>query len=601
MFCPNCGKKLEVEEGLFCPSCGAPLPPRHSEEAPQVQPGPAPAPQLKATRPEPAPAVTRAPQPPTKAPKKKSRTGLVIACVVTGLLVIGLAVLVVFVLPEQRRIQQYNAAVDLLDQNQFTAAAEGFRQLGQFADAEQLTRYALAREALAQGNYQQAADAFAELGDYMDSADHLALAQGELQYAKATEALQQERYAEALAVLEQIPDVHDARDLAQQCRSHLAYEEAQALFAADSYAEALARLEGVTGIPEAETLKQQCEDRIAYRGALEKYEAGAYEEAIVQLAGILHMPEAQALSRQCEDRLIYAKAREQYEAGAYAEAIAQLATIQDMPEADDLRKACQDRLIYASAMDLYTAGAYAEAAELFAQIPDVEDANALLQDCRAQTQNEKIKAALDQKNWASALALLNDSLGQNYPGRKDALTLCQNHIKYEEAEKALAEGKNYTAYQAFAALGKFEDAAAKAKACIVSKPSTGETYRNSRYSQKDCRQWIVTPSDGYYTYMKIYCQRGTSEELVSCIFIHPGKTAKITLPAGDYIFKVAYGKGNWYGPTEMFGDDGKYQRVGGRDYIMTRKKLSSSQYYELKLRVGSGGNMGAANENRDDF
>ena len=420
-------------------------------------------------------------------------------------------------------------------------------------------------------------------------------------YAQGAEALQRGDYAEALAALEQVPDLKDAAALARQCREHIAFAEAQALFAADAYGEALARLEDVTDLPEAEALRKQCQDQLSLAKAKEQYEAGAYTEALALLESIPDLPEAETLRKQCQDQLTFAQAKAQCEAGAYAEALTLLEGIPDLPEAKALRKQCQDRLTYAQAMAKYEAGAYAEAAELFAQIPDVDDAAQLKQECQQQLHHDKIKAALDKKDWASALALLNDSLGKSYPDRKNALQLCQDHIKYEEAVKALAKGNNYTAYVAFTALGDFEDAAAKAKSCVVKKPSTGETYRNSKYTRKDCQQWIVTPSDGIYTYMKIYSLRGTAEELVSCIFIHPGKTAKITLPAGDYIFKVAYGKGNWYGPTDMFGDEGNYQRVGGANYVMTRKKLSNNQYYNLELRVGSGGNMGSANVGRDGF
>ena len=604
MFCPNCGKKLEVEDGLFCPFCGSPLPKDRFEAvkqaAPPAQPKAAPvAPQAEAPRVK-VPAKSDWPSKPKEEPEKKSRTGLAVTCVLVGLLLVALVVLVTVALPHQKRTKQYAAGMDLLDQGQFAAAAEQFRQVGPFADAEQLVPYAEAREALRQGNYQQAADAFAQMGEFKDALTHLATAQHELLYAKGAEALQRGDYAEALAALEQVPDLRDAATLAQQCREQIAYADAQALFAADAYEEALARLEGVTGLPEAETLRKQCQDQLTFAQAKTQYEAGAYAEALALLESIPDLPEAEALRKQCQDQLTFAQAKAQYEAGAYAEALALLEGVTDLPEAEALRKQCQDQLTFAQAKAQYEAGAYAEAAELFAQIPDVNNAAQLAQECK-QLYYDKITAAMDRKDWANAIALLNDSLGKSYPDRKNALQLCQNHIEYEEAVKALAEGKNYAAYLTFTALGDFEDAAAKAKSCVVKKPSTGETYRNSKYTRKDCRQWIVTPSDGIYTYMKIYSLRGTVEELVSCIFIHPGKTAKITLPAGDYIFKVAYGKGNWFGPTDMFGDDGNYQRVGGANYVMTRKKLSSSQYYELKLRVGSGGNMGSTKVGRDGF
>ncbi len=180
MFCPNCGKKLEVEDGLFCPFCGSPLPKDRFEAvkqaAPPAQPKAAPvAPQAEAPRVK-VPAKSDWPSKPKEEPEKKSRTGLAVTCVLVGLLLVALVVLVTVALPHQKRTKQYAAGMDLLDQGQFAAAAEQFRQLGPFADAEQLVPYAEAREALRQGNYQQAADAFAQMGEFKDALTHLATA-----------------------------------------------------------------------------------------------------------------------------------------------------------------------------------------------------------------------------------------------------------------------------------------------------------------------------------------------------------------------------------------------------------------------------------------
>ena len=73
MFCPNCGKKLEVEDGLFCPSCGSPLPRLRpepaEEEVPPAQPEAAPAaPQAEGPQ---AKAATKDDQPPEQEKEPK--------------------------------------------------------------------------------------------------------------------------------------------------------------------------------------------------------------------------------------------------------------------------------------------------------------------------------------------------------------------------------------------------------------------------------------------------------------------------------------------------------------------------------------------------
>ncbi len=570
MFCPNCGKQMEPTADGRCPFCGKNL----SEFVNELTSRDA------------------------DQPRKKPRLGLIVGGGI--LLAAAAAVLLLVVLPRQQRVKEYNEAVDLLDSGSYTVAAERFRALSGFEDADKLAEYAAARDELQQGHYSQAAEAFARLGAFMDAPTHLATAQRELLYANATDAMGKGDYATALAALEQIPDLRDAGELAKKCRSEIAFGEAQTLYANGSFADAIALLEGIPDMPEAQTLKKACEDGLTYATAKARYEAGAFEEAIALLKGIPDMPEAKTLQKACEDSMVYASAREKYESGAYAEAIALLKGIPDMPEAKTLQKTCEDSMVYASAQEKYAAGDYEASAKLFSDIPGVKDAADMAQESRKQLHYQKIQAALDKSAWADALTLLNQDLAKAYPDRRDVIRLCNDHIDYEAAAKALAEGHNYDAYLAFTALGDFEDAAEKAKSCVVKKPKNGETYRNKKYKKKDCQQWVITPDDGIYTYMKIYAVKDSKEVLVSCLFIRPGKTVKITLPAGNYIYKVAYGKGNWYGETDMFGDEGNYQRAGGSDYVFKRKKLKSGQYYELKLRVGDG-NMGSSWENRGGF
>lgn len=551
MFCPNCGKPLSVEDGLFCPSCGARLPQRKSTAAePPVLPVDAPA----KKRPAPVPTPKKAKKPKKK---KKGSAGLLAGLIGGGLVLVGLALFFLVIRPELQRVRQYNEGVDLLNEKDYAAASDLFAELGNYADSAQMVDYATAMEAMEAGNYKKAANLFSDLGDFMDAPEQLAKAKGELLYADALATMQQGNYREALASFEQIPTIRDAEELAKTCRNYVAFEDAQALYASGSYREALARLKDVSGIPEAEDLRRQCESWIVYADAKAKYDAGAYQEALTLLEGV-----------------------------------------RDVPEAESLKKDCEDRVIYAKALEKYNAGDYQEAADLFSQVPKVENASTLLKECQKKVHFDKIQVALSREDWKTALKLLNDSLAKDYPDRANLRQLCQNRVQYAEAVQALSEGKNYTAYVAFTALGDYEDAAAKAKSCIVSKPKNGELYRNSKYKRNDCDQILVMPNDGYYTYMKIYAKKGNSEELVSTLFIHPGKTLKIHLPAGEYIIKAAYGKGNWFGPEEMFGDDGQYIRAGGSTYVFTRK---SGYEYTTKFRVGGGGNTGQASVSRDGF
>ena len=107
-------------------------------------------------------------------------------------------------------------------------------------------------------------------------------------------------------------------------------------------------------------------------------------------------------------------------------------------------------------------------------------------------------------------------------------------------------------------------------------------------------------NDGSCTYFKIYKKSGNEEILVLSAFIAQGQNITVTMPAGDYIFKAAYGTGEWYGEKEMFGSKGTYQRLKSSD---TSDIFSvSSGSYTLTLRASTGsGNVGTKSESRDNF
>ena len=148
MFCPNCGNQIPVKDSLFCPCCGARLPKRKAEEptqaAPSAQPvGAAPVRPKAAASSAKASAPGRRNAPPAK-PKKKSRTGLWVACIAGALAVVGVVLFFLVIQPELQRAKRYNAGVDLLNDRDYTAAAAEFSELGGYADAAQMADYAYA-------------------------------------------------------------------------------------------------------------------------------------------------------------------------------------------------------------------------------------------------------------------------------------------------------------------------------------------------------------------------------------------------------------------------------------------------------------------------
>ncbi len=207
-------------------------------------------------------------------------------------------------------------------------------------------------------------------------------------------------------------------------------------------------------------------------------------------------------------------------------------------------------------------------------------------------------------SYKEALDLLNSGYGDGMEDLDERIEECENGIKYAEAEALLGKKKNYDAYKIFTALGDFKDAKAKAKSCIVAKPKTKETYHNKSYKGSKVRITINAPKDGNYTYMKIYAYKNKKATLVSCVFIAPGGKVKVNLPAGTYIIKQAYGSGNWYGTTDMFGDEGWYYRIYDQNgnNTFTYKNPGSGRYWVVTwtLRTSTG-NTGSESEPRGTF
>jgi hypothetical protein len=148
------------------------------------------------------------------------------------------------------------------------------------------------------------------------------------------------------------------------------------------------------------------------------------------------------------------------------------------------------------------------------------------------------------------------------------------------------------AYNAFAALGSFSDAAAMAQKCRQPMPSNG-AFKRDGGSSVDLK--IIAPSGARSVYVKIYTSGGS---LASTVFISPGGSARVSLSSGSHRINVAYGS-EWWGEKDLFGPNGLYsQLLNGGSNTFT---FESNGSYELTLIVSSGGNVGSQSIGRNNF
>ena len=327
--------------------------------------------------------------------------------------------------------------------------------------------------------------------------------------------------------------------------------------------------------------------------------------AVVLILGIT-VPQVHNAQKNARSQKMYENAEALLENGDYENAREAFQALGDFEDAPEQVTVCSKAQVYQQAITLYQSGDYEAAAELFSEADSYQDAYAMRAECMQRVAYakavlliesgdyeaaERVIQPLDEKLFSDKSALLDECTGQAQEARNLAV--------YQQAQQALAQGNNYEAYGLFSGLGDFQDSAALAASCIVTKPDSGETYYNSAYSGDDCTLEINPPSDGSSTYAKIYTSGG---DLVVCLFMNPGDTASVNLPAGDYCIRVAYGDGDWYGEKDMFGDDGVYQQLLMSD---TSENFTFEYDYDytLTLQTTDRSGVSVANKNvdRDSF
>lgn len=338
-----------------------------------------------------------------------------------------------------------------------------------------------------------------------------------------------------------------------------------------------------------------------YNQGAEYLEQGEYAQAREVFLSLGEYEDAPVLAVYAEKGVAYTAAKEAMAQGELESAIDSFGRLSGFKDSEELLGECRRALQYEKGKALFETEDYEAAAEALEAAEGYGDSETLLEKCRFFLMRQEILDAMDGGDYARALSLLESDEGESMENREELIDECQKGVKYAEAEEALANGLNYTAYKIFQELGSYRDAKSRAEACVLPKPSTGETYHNTAYGTSGCSLKINPNSnDGSCTYFKIYAVSGSDEILVSCVFINSGATATVKLPAGTYVLKTANSTGAWYGEKEMFGSNGVYQRLKSSD---TSDHFTLERYgdYILTLRNADKGNVGSQREDRDDF
>ena len=344
------------------------------------------------------------------------------------------------------------------------------------------------------------------------------------------------------------------------------------------------------------------QDRIErYNRGAKAIEEGDYEKASSIFRDLGDYDDSEEMLAYAQKGINYENAKKSMQDGNYREAKELLSEHDDFKDSATLITQCNYAIAFADAQELADAGRYEEALQKLSEAGSNPDKYKIEARCKEALAQENVEKFIAEKKYQEALDILNSEEGKKVENRASLIKTCNDGLAYAEAVALYREEKYYSAYNKFKSLGNYEDSQSYMNSCVQPTPSTKELYHNSAYSGKNVSLKIQPPTgDGNVNYIKLYIVSGGQEILVSTIFIEKGRNYTVKIPSGNYVIKVAYGSGSWYGEKEMFGSNATYERLQSTETsdVFT---MQPNYSYTLTLRSAQSGNVRTKNEKRDDF
>jgi hypothetical protein len=292
----------------------------------------------------------------------------------------------------------------------------------------------------------------------------------------------------------------------------------------------------------------------SYAAAVALMDKGDFEAAISAFQDLGGYEDSTAKIAQCEEGLSYAEAQELFDQGKFEDSKAAFEALGDYKDAADKAALSGLHVEFANGQGLFEAGDLDGARTVFAALSD--------------------GGFTDADEWVSK-------------------------CDYQLAEALLADSQNLSAFEAFTALGSYQDSAERAQACKLGFPKTSELWHGDAFlSDESAIKLDLTNTTGGH-YFKVYSADYSAEVPVANLFVNGGDALTIDVPAGKYIIKEATGT-DWWGPGEMFGPDGEYTRMtydDGNDWF----ELHTNSITTITFNVSDGGNIGDRDEPLDEF
>lgn len=291
----------------------------------------------------------------------------------------------------------------------------------------------------------------------------------------------------------------------------------------------------------------------------------------------------------------YAEAVELMDQGDYQAALGRFNELGEYEDAPTCAEYCTNAIAFFDAMALLDNGEYAAARDGFAALGTFMDAGDYVVTCEGWLAFREAQRLTDEGSYteASGLAAQFNTAPDITSSAEYEAWLDKN--RYGLADQQFAEGEFYAAYNAFRALGDYEDAAARAESCKQSMPENTELYHNEAFISSSVDIVFDGGASPWPNYIKVY----SGDSLVSALFVGAGAKVTIQVPEGTYTFKPASGD-TWFGEKDMFGEGGYYSVMlfeeSGEEIAMTGNTI-----YTITLYTDGDGNVGEKTVGRDGF
>lgn len=217
-------------------------------------------------------------------------------------------------------------------------------------------------------DYEEAIAAFSALGNYKDSIQKTEECQKQLRYEKANQLYASGMYEEAHSIFLALGDFGESPALAEECGNILDYRRAGSLMYSGKYTEAIEVLERLGDYADSTQKLEMCRKAIAYSEAMELFYAERYEEARSAFMSLGTYNDSAQKKKACDQHISYAEAQKLLDEERYEEALAIFTELEAFADSADQAKEYENTILYLQAVMLADEGNYAEALELFLKV-----------------------------------------------------------------------------------------------------------------------------------------------------------------------------------------------------------------------------------------